>query len=53
MYSKPLVIGIGEFLWDILPTGRKAGGAPVNFAYHASQNGVEGWAVSAVGNDDA
>lgn len=53
MYSKPLVIGIGEFLWDVLPTGRKAGGAPVNFAYHASQNGVEGWAVSAVGNDDA
>ena len=52
MYSKPLVIGIGEFLWDVLPTGRKAGGAPVNFAYHASQNGVEGWAVSAVGNDD-
>lgn len=53
MHSKPLVIGIGEFLWDVLPTGRKAGGAPVNFAYHASQNGVEGWAVSAVGNDDA
>ena len=53
MYSKPLVIGIGEFLWDVLPIGRKAGGAPVNFAYHASQNGVEGWAVSAVGNDDA
>ena len=53
MYSKPLVIGIGEFLWDVLPTGRKAGGAPVNFAYHASQNGVEGWAVSAVGNYDA
>ena len=53
MYSKPLVFGIGEFLWYVLPTGRKAGGAPVNFAYHASQNGVEGWAVSAVGNDDA
>lgn len=52
MNPEPLVIGIGEFLWDMLPTGRKAGGAPVNFAYHASQNGVEGWAVSAVGNDD-
>lgn len=38
MYSKPLVIGIGEFLWDILPTGRKAGGAPVNFGL-ISQNG--------------
>lgn len=51
MHSKPIVIGMGEFLWDVLPTGRKAGGAPINFAYHASQNGAEGWAVSAVGND--
>lgn len=41
----------GEFLWDMLPDGKKAGGAPVNFAYHASQNGAEGWAVSAVGKD--
>ncbi len=48
---KPIVIGVGEYLWDILPSGRKAGGAPVNFAYHASQNGAEGWAVSAVGTD--
>lgn len=53
MRRRPLVIGIGEFLWDVLPGGRKAGGAPVNFAYHASQNGAEGWAVSAVGDDDA
>ncbi len=48
---KPIVIGIGEFLWDVLPDGKKAGGAPVNFAYHASQNGAEGWAVSAIGDD--
>ena len=47
----PIVIGIGEFLWDMLPSGKKAGGAPVNFAYHASQHGTEAWAVSAVGND--
>ncbi len=43
---------MGEFLWDVLPDGKKAGGAPVNFAYHASQNGAEGWAVSAVGHDE-
>ena len=49
---KPIVIGIGEFLWDVLPTGKKAGGAPVNFAYHASQHGTEGWAISAVGKDE-
>ncbi len=50
--NKKIVIGVGEYLWDILPTGKKAGGAPVNFAYHASQHGVEGWAVSAIGNDE-
>ena len=49
--EKPIVIGVGEFLWDVLPDGKKAGGAPVNFAYHASQHGTEGWAVSAVGKD--
>ena len=52
MQTKPIVIGIGEFLWDVLPTGRKAGGAPVNFAYHASQHGTEGWGISAVGDDE-
>ena len=50
--SKPIVIGIGEYLWDVLPTGKKAGGAPVNFAFHASQNGAEGWGISAVGDDE-
>ena len=30
------VVGIGEALWDILPEGRKIGGAPANFAYHMS-----------------
>lgn len=49
--NKPIVVGIGEFLWDMLPEGKRAGGAPVNFAYHASQNGAEGWAISAVGRD--
>lgn len=50
--ERPIVIGLGEFLWDMLPSGKKAGGAPVNFAYHASQNGAEGWAVSAIGKDE-
>lgn len=49
--ERPIVIGVGEFLWDMLPDGKRAGGAPVNFAYHASQHGAEGWAISAVGND--
>ena len=32
--KKPVVVGIGELLWDMLPTGKKAGGAPINFVYH-------------------
>ena len=46
-----LVIGLGEALWDVLPEGKKLGGAPANFAYHASQFGLKGLAVSAIGHD--
>ena len=45
------VVGIGEALWDILPEGKKIGGAPANFAYHVSQFGLESRVVSAVGDD--
>ena len=51
MKRQPVVIGIGELLWDMLPTGKKVGGAPVNFAYHASRMGAAGYAISAVGFD--
>lgn len=46
------VVGIGEALWDVLPEGKKVGGAPANFAYHVSQLGLNSRMVSAVGNDD-
>ncbi len=46
------IVGIGEALWDVLPEGRKIGGAPANFAYHVSQFGFPGCAVSAVGDDE-
>lgn len=49
--NKPIIVGIGELLWDVLPTGKRAGGAPINFVYHATQMGAEGYAISAVGND--
>ena len=49
--SKPIVLSLGELLWDMLPSGKRAGGAPVNFAYHAMMNGADGWAISAVGED--
>lgn len=49
--KKPVVVGIGELLWDMLPTGKRAGGAPINFVYNATQLGADGYAVSAVGKD--
>jgi fructokinase len=48
---KKTIVGIGEILWDMLPSGKALGGAPANFAYHAMRLGEEGWAVSAVGDD--
>lgn len=46
-----VIVGIGEILWDVFPNGKILGGAPANFAYHVSQLGYEGYAVSAIGND--
>jgi len=45
------VVGLGEILWDVFPDRKVLGGAPANFAYHVSQFGYNGYAVSAVGND--
>jgi fructokinase len=50
--NRPIIAGIGELLWDMFPTGKKAGGAPVNFAYHAAGSGAESYAISAIGNDE-
>ena len=49
--KKDVIVGIGEALWDILPEGKKIGGAPANFAYHVSQFGLDSCVVSAVGDD--
>lgn len=46
-----MIVGMGEALWDMLPEGKKLGGAPANFAYHASQFGLKSCVVSAVGDD--
>lgn len=48
---KNIVVGLGEALWDVLPEGKKIGGAPANFAYHAAQFGLDSRVVSAVGSD--
>ena len=51
MIMRNTIIGIGEALWDVLPEGKKIGGAPANFAYIVSQFGLRSVAVSALGND--
>ena len=49
--EKRYVVGLGEALWDVLPEGKKLGGAPANFAYHAGQFGLQTLAISALGED--
>jgi fructokinase len=51
--DKRYIVGLGEVLWDVLPEGKKLGGAPANFAYHAGQFlGMDNTiAVSALGSD--
>jgi len=47
----PQVICFGETLWDLLPSGKVAGGAPMNVAFQLNQLGVPVGMVSRVGND--
>jgi len=49
--NRPLVVGLGEVLWDLLPAGKFLGGAPANFAFHSNQLGAQGLVVSAIGGD--
>ena len=51
--KKRYVVGLGEVLWDVLPEGKKLGGAPANFAYHAGQflGNDNTIAISALGED--
>ncbi len=44
--DKPVAVGIGELLWDMLPGGKKLGGAPADFAYHINTLGGCGIVVS-------
>lgn len=55
MMEQPIVIGLGEALWDE-DQGRglrTPGGAPINLVYYAARGGVRGVAISAVGEDAA
>ncbi|KUG08921.1 carbohydrate kinase family protein [Solirubrum puertoriconensis] len=46
------VVCFGEVLWDVLPSGKQAGGAPFNVAVHLQQLGVRAHLISSIGPDD-
>jgi fructokinase len=48
----PTVVGLGEILWDLLPSGRQLGGAPANFAYCSHLLGNRAVVASRVGLDE-
>jgi fructokinase len=48
---RPIVVGLGELLWDLFPSGKQLGGAPANFAYITALLGDSGIVASRVGDD--
>jgi fructokinase len=51
MAVKKIVVGLGELLWDLLPSGERLGGAPANFAVMTSRLGSRGAIASRIGDD--
>jgi fructokinase len=45
------VVSFGEVLWDMLPSGKKAGGAPMNVAFHLRNFGFQTQLISRIGQD--
>ena len=45
------IVGLGELLWDLFPSGKQLGGAPANFAYISSLLGDHGIVASRIGED--
>lgn len=52
MNETPLMVGLGEVLWDLLPSGKALGGAPANFAYMTKVFGNRGIVASRIGDDE-
>ena len=52
MRDQPIVVGLGEVLWDLLPSGRQLGGAPANFAYCSYLLGSRALIASRIGDDE-
>ncbi len=45
------IVCYGEVLWDMLPTGKKLGGAPLNVALRAQSLGNQATVISSIGDD--
>lgn len=45
------VVGLGEVLWDLLPSGPQLGGAPMNYIYQAGVLGARAMMVTRIGDD--
>lgn len=45
------IICFGEVLWDVLPAGRKLGGAPLNVSLRAQSFGNKAAMISSIGRD--
>jgi fructokinase len=52
MSKRAVIVGLGEILWDVLPSGRVLGGAATNFAYMTNVLGDQGVVASRIGIDD-
>ncbi|MEX0937525.1 MAG: carbohydrate kinase [Pirellulales bacterium] len=48
----PIVVGLGELLWDCFPDKNRPGGAPANVAFQSQQLGLRGAVCSRVGRDE-
>ncbi|MFL5774284.1 MAG: carbohydrate kinase family protein [Flavisolibacter sp.] len=46
------VVCFGEILWDLLPSGARPGGAPMNVSYHVGKLGLPAALISRVGKDN-
>jgi fructokinase len=52
MNGEKIVCGLGELLWDLLPSGERLGGAPANFAVMAARLGNRSVIASRLGADE-
>lgn len=50
--TKPSVVCFGEVLWDIFPTYKRIGGAPLNVAFHLNKFNIDSHIITKIGEDE-